>query len=151
MMHVVHAIRRTTIQRTCFLRQRSGSATVELAMVVPILLMLVFCGFEFSRANLVRNMASSAAYEGARQAVVAGATASDAQTAANDVMNSMGVASATVTVTPTAITALTPSVHVHVAVPYSPVTGFGADFLDNLQIEGECELTREGFATPAGS
>lgn len=124
---------------------RRGIHTVELAIVLPIVLLLVFCGYEFGRANLIRNMASSAAYAGAREAVVAGATASEAQGVANSVMGTVGIHNANVAVTPSTITPQTASVRVVVTVPFSAVTGFGDQFLSNLQIAGECELTREGF------
>ena len=96
---------------------RRGAHTVEVVLVLPALFLFVFCGFEFGRANLVRNVASTAAYTGVREVIVAGATASEAQAAANEALGAVGVTGATVTVTPSTITPLTSSVHVDVSRP----------------------------------
>jgi len=60
-----------------------GQALVELALLLPILLLLVVGSIEFGRAFYLKNRAINAAREGARAAVVApNATYySDAQTA----------------------------------------------------------------------
>ena len=126
-------------------RTRRGANTVELALALPVLLLFVLGGFEMARANMIRNLAANAAYEGAREAVVAGATASRAETVATSVMHSVGVANSSVVVTPATITPLTSTIKVEVTVPYVTITRIAEPFLAGLQLRGECELTREGF------
>ncbi|MBC7966521.1 MAG: pilus assembly protein, partial [Fuerstia sp.] len=46
---------------------RRGASMVEFSLVVPIFLMILFAGFEFSRICLVRNAAHNAAYQAARR------------------------------------------------------------------------------------
>ncbi|MBX3440075.1 MAG: pilus assembly protein, partial [Planctomycetaceae bacterium] len=58
--------------------RRGGATTVELAIVLPVLFLFVFSAIEFSRLNMLRHLASVAAYEGARQGIVLGATADEA-------------------------------------------------------------------------
>ncbi len=55
--------------------------TVEFAICFPLLLLFFFAAFEFCRANMIRQTADNAAYEGARRAIVPGATAEDARAA----------------------------------------------------------------------
>ena len=48
--------------------QRSGTQTVEMALVAPVILLLVFGSFEFSRVMMVRQALTNAAREGTRTA-----------------------------------------------------------------------------------
>ena len=52
---------------TCSRREhgRHGATTVELALVLPVLFIIVFGSFEFSRLNMLKHLAEVAAYEGA--------------------------------------------------------------------------------------
>ena len=52
------------------LRESRGNAVVEMALILPILLLLVFGITEFGRAWMVVNILTTAAREGARLAVV---------------------------------------------------------------------------------
>ena len=97
--------------------RRSGATAVEFALVVPILLLFVFTALEFSRANMLRNTIENAAFEGARQGIIPGATASDAKTAAEDLVNSLQINDSTVTVSPSTIVASTEFVTVTVTAP----------------------------------
>ena len=56
--------------RFCSLRNRSGQAAMELALILPVLLILVVGILEFSRAYHVKHVVTDAAREGARRAVV---------------------------------------------------------------------------------
>ena len=125
--------------------RRKGVYVVELAFTFPILILLLFGCFEFGRANLLRNVAQNAAYEAARNVVVAGAQSSDATQVAQNLLATVGVQSPVVNVTPAVITPETSSVRVTVDFPYQTSTGIGDMFLSSLQLHGECELMREGF------
>ena len=62
----------------CAIRpKRRGAATVELALVLPIFLTLVYGIIEFGRGFMVSQLVTNAAREGARRAILDGSTNSD--------------------------------------------------------------------------
>ena len=66
---------------------------------------------------MLRNTIENAAFEGARMGIIPGATASEAKTAAEDLVNSLQINDSTVTVSPTTIVASTEEVTVTVTAP----------------------------------
>ena len=109
-------VRRTTGPKLTT-SERSGSVTVETAIVLPILFMVMFASVDCARLNMLRNSAQNAAYEGARNAITPGATAADATTAATKVMSVIGVKNYTIAVSPTLILSSTNKVTVTITVP----------------------------------
>lgn len=97
--------------------RRSGAITVEVAFVAPLLFLFLFGAVEFARLNMLRNTVENAAYEGARRAVVPGATAAEAQTAALQALGSISVNNPTVQVSPATLDSNTTNVTVQVNVP----------------------------------
>ncbi len=95
-------------------RFRRAAATVEFAIVAPVLFLLILTMFEFSRVQVIRHTADNAAYEGARAAMVPGASAGDAVAEASRIMRVIGARGVQVNVTPGAIDASTRSVTVEV-------------------------------------
>jgi Flp pilus assembly protein TadG len=59
--------------------KRRGAATVEFAIVAPILFLLVFGMIEYGRALQVKQVLTNTAREGARHFADEGATAEDAE------------------------------------------------------------------------
>lgn len=108
-------IRRFTQRETN--QRRSGATAVEFALVLPLLLLFVFGSLEFSRANMLRNTIENAAFEGARQGITPGATAGEAQAAAESLLTILRVNDSTVTVTPATIVPTTEFVTVTVTAP----------------------------------
>ena len=53
--------------------------TVEFAMTVPIMFLIFFACLDFVRYNLLRNVVTHSAYEGARAAIVPGNTTQDVE------------------------------------------------------------------------
>lgn len=94
---------------------RRGAHTVEMALVLPILIMVVFGIIEFARANQIRQTVKQAAYEGARVGITMDATVAQVQSQANSVLSSVGITGGTVTVTPNPITSSTAFVTVTVS------------------------------------
>ena len=94
---------------------RRGAHIVEMALVLPILIMVVFGIIEFARANQIRQTVKQAAYEGARVGITLDASVSNVQTAANSVLSSVGITGSTVTVTPNPISSSTQFVTVTVS------------------------------------
>ena len=71
-------------------RRRSGNALLDLAFVLPILLMLTFGAVEYGYALYIKHALQGAAREGARAAIVAGASATSVQTAIDTSMQVAG-------------------------------------------------------------
>lgn len=88
-------------------RRRRGAAVVEFAIVVPIFILLVFGMIEFGRMVMVHQLLAGAAREGARQAIVNGATAGDVEQTVRNYLTSTSVdgQEASVNVTPDPATA----------------------------------------------
>lgn len=71
-------------------RRRSGNALLDLTFVLPILLALTFGAVEYGYALYVKHALQGAAREGARTAILAGATASQVQAAVDNAMQVAG-------------------------------------------------------------
>ncbi|MDB5323946.1 MAG: uncharacterized protein JWN40_5577 [Phycisphaerales bacterium] len=84
--------------------RRRGNAVLDLAFVLPILLMLAFGVVEYGYYFFVKNNVQAAAREGARAAVVPSATYQNVLDAVTNVMTSAGLNNTgySVTVTDTA-------------------------------------------------
>ena len=94
----------------------SGSASVEMALTLPLVFALCFAAVEFGRVNMIRNSMENAAYEGAREGIVPGATAADCENAATSLLTAVGIQDFDVNVTPTVIQDDTPEVTVTITV-----------------------------------
>jgi len=75
-----------------------GTALIEFALVLPMLVVLTFLVVDFGRAFMVKNMVTQAAREGARQMAVVGSQ-DQAQTMAKTVADAAGLDSSQVSVT----------------------------------------------------
>ena len=71
-------------------RFRSGNALLDMAFVLPVLLALTFGAVEYGYALYLKHSLQSAAREGARAAIVAGATAQNVQDAVDASMQAAG-------------------------------------------------------------
>ncbi len=109
-------------------KSRRGAVTVEFALTVPILFLLIFASIEFSRFNMIRNAAANAAYEGCRRATVPGATAAQAQASASSVLTAAAITGSTVTVSPGTIATDTKIITVTVSVPTAANSWVAAAF-----------------------
>lgn len=97
--------RRDKCPRPGLVSHRSGVAVVEMALLLPLLLAFTLGAAEYGYAIYVKHTLTAAAREGARTAVVVGATLTDVQTAVTNVMSSSGFAQSEYTWPPT----ITPS------------------------------------------
>ncbi len=126
-------------------RQRCGAITVEFALCLPIMLFIFFASYEFCRANMIRQTADNAAYEGARRGIVPGATADDVRVSAQWVLDTIGTKDATIRVEPAVIVDDTPEVTVTVEVPMN-ANGFVAPaFMRNKKVSTSFTLARERY------
>ena len=98
------SLRPTTdkLERPCriFRRNRRAAAAVEFAVVAPVFLLLVFGMIEYGRMVMVYQVITNASREGARTAVLDGATSTSVTTAVNNYLTAGAVSGATVTVSP---------------------------------------------------
>ena len=103
-----------------------GAAVVELAVVLPLLLTLVFGIIEFGWIFMVRETLVNASREGCRVAVLQGSTEQDVR---DQVSASMAGASLTsYSVEITSSTPTNPSETVKVLIPYADVSLLGGYF-----------------------
>jgi Flp pilus assembly protein TadG len=82
-------------------RKRRGAAAVEFAVVAPIFLLLVFGMIEYGRMVMVQQVLTNASREGARCAVLDGATHLEVVDTVTTYLTSGSIQGANITVTPT--------------------------------------------------
>jgi Flp pilus assembly protein TadG len=97
-------------------RRRRGVAAVELAVCLPVIVLLVLGTIEACSMIFLKQSLSVAAYEGARTAVVPGMTKDDVQAACQQLLADRNVSGGQVTVKPADIVALNPGDFVDVTV-----------------------------------
>lgn len=81
--------------------RRKGAATVEFALVVPVMLTFTFGLIEMSRLNMVQESITQATRSGARVGVRPNATAADVQSRVDEELAILGIENAIVAITPT--------------------------------------------------
>jgi Flp pilus assembly protein TadG len=106
------------------LSSRRGATVTEFALTLPILLLLVFAGIEFSRAGALMNSAKIAAAEGARRGIILGTTSKDIQDVVKRELSMIGVDEATVLVNPAQVTDNTDIVTVGIKIPLNVRNGY---------------------------
>lgn len=128
-------------------RNRRGVTMVEFSVVLPVFLLIVFAGFEFSRICLVRNAAHNAAYQAARRVMVPGATVADANAEASRLLSVFGVNTFTLTVNPNPITLTANRVTVSIDIPAAQCGWITPMFTNTLTIHAGSTLLAERDVT----
>ncbi len=137
---------------------RNGAALVELAMVLPIFVMLALGIIEFGRALMVSQLVTNAAREGVRLASLDGTTNSEVE----QTIRTFLTGSANVGATDVAITiSITPAagnpnpsnqvananvrdqINVQVGVPFNKVSFTGGNYLTGKTIVGNATMRHE--------
>lgn len=132
-----------------FSRRRRGAETVELAITLPLLMVVVFTGFEYGWAVLKSIQLDHAAREGAREASLSGATIASVQDRVNLVLQNSGISSAAVSVSMTpadpSSTTAGSSILVEVQASYSDIQLLGLDRLMPLPVtlKGKASMVKE--------
>ncbi len=116
---------------------------VEFAVVLPIMFLFFFAMIEIGRLLLLQHTVDTAAYEGARNAMVPGATADEARNAAQQIISSAGLRSATITVSPSVLLETTPLITVRVDVPIEGNSWGMPRFLSQGNVTSEVTLLCE--------
>jgi len=134
---------------TRFKKREKGSAVVEFAVVLPILLAFLFGILEFGRVMMVCHTLNNAARVGARIAVLPGADNSTVLNAINSELNGSGLTMDDIQFSPSNIADADRDdpITVSVKINYDSigfVTGF-FPMLNGMQFEGTAVMCKEGF------
>ncbi len=81
-------------------RNRSGVAAAELAVCLPVIMLIVLATIEACSAIFLKQSLTVAAYEGVRAALAERQVAGSVQTACNQVLKDRKVKGASITITP---------------------------------------------------
>ncbi len=125
---------------------RRGAAAVEFAVVLPVFITLVFGMIEYGRMVMVQQVITNAAREGCRKAIMDGATSQEVQDIVNNYLESAGITSATITITPSepSEAGAGEPVTVSVSVPYDQVSWLPAPmYLSGTEMSATCVMRRE--------
>jgi Flp pilus assembly protein TadG len=102
-------------------RRRSGTAAVELAVCLPLMVCIVMGSIEANSVIFLKQRLTWAAYEAARTAITPGMATTNAVSAGNSVLGQYSVSGGSITVTPGVSMNTTPETPVTVTVtaPFS--------------------------------
>ncbi len=106
-------------------KKRLGAAVVEFALIVPIFLTLVFGIIEFGRLMMVQQVLVNASREGARRAVLEGATVADVTQEVSNYLSSssINVPSESIVVSPDPTSIFNnENISVSISIPFSSVS-----------------------------
>lgn len=124
--------------------KRRASAAVEMAVVLPVLLTILFGMIEYGWVFTVRQALVTASREGARTAALPGSTEDEVLTRVSDYMTPLGITSYTVDLTRAEPSS--PVETVHVAVPYADVSLVGEYFgSTDYDLGATCSMRKEGI------
>ena len=112
---------------------------MEFALVAPIIFLLFLGSIEMTNLNMIRHTAMNAAYEGARQTIVAGGTAADARQEALRLLNVVHIGNGAVV----DVVEYPDRVTVIVRVPVHLNSWGLSRFSGNMTISQSCTLKRE--------
>jgi len=127
-------------------RREAGAALIEVAFVLPILLVLAMGMLDFGRAFHTKSLLDQAAREGARVAVITTPDLDSVTSRVNAILAPAGVAANTITVTgPDAGTFLD---HVTVTATFTFVTPgifalVGGDYGNTITMSSQCVMRHE--------
>lgn len=125
--------------------QRRASATVEMAVVTPLLLTMLFGIIEYGWVFSVRQAMVHASREGARTASLPGSTDSEIETRINEQLAPLGLEPGEFSVTLERATVDVPVERVEIQVPYSNITLVGGFFgTSDYNLSAACSMRKEG-------
>lgn len=130
-------------RRHCKSNRRTAALTVEMALTLGVAIMFFFAAFEFCRVAMIRHTVDNAVYEGARRGIVPGATVADVENTTQRVLNTIGLRTSTISVSPSELTNTTPVISVRVQVPVAPNLFAPAVFFSGRSFDRTLQLRRE--------
>lgn len=125
--------------------RRRGVAATELAVCLPILVLLIMGTIEACSMIYLKQTLSVAAYEGARATLRSDAVTANVTTACNQILTPRGVNGATVTVTPTDFDTqpVQTWITVTVSAPGSSNSAIHGWFYDTVDVTGTATMMKE--------
>jgi len=129
-------------------RKRLGAAVVEFAVVAPVFFLLVFGMLEFGRMVMVQQVLTNASREGARAAVLDGATASSVTNQVTSYLANSSISGSNLTVTvdpsPPNSAAAGEAVTVTISIPFRQVSWLPTPmFIGSKQMTAATSMRRE--------
>jgi Flp pilus assembly protein TadG len=129
--------------------RRRGAATVEFALVSPLFILLLFGMIEFGRMTMVKQVIINASREGARQAVVEGATSEKIKDVVETYLTASHVPidrdDIEISADPATVNSGDP-ITVRVWVPYEEVSWLpGAMYLGDSRLTASSVMRKEGI------
>ncbi len=100
-------------------RTRNGTAAVETAILLPLLVLVTFGSLELSNMVFLKQGLSMASYEGAKIASSPGATDAQARLRVQEILTTRSLTSTTITITPAQVATTPRGTMVTVAVTSS--------------------------------
>jgi Flp pilus assembly protein TadG len=129
------------------LRSTRGAETIEVAIALPLALIVVFSGLEYGWMMLRVVQIDGAARIGARQAALSGISAEEVESRVSLALQQSGIRDAAITVTPSDLASAEPGseVRVEVEVSYASVRLLGLGALMPLPetVSGRASMVRE--------
>lgn len=138
-------------QPSMAVKSRRGAYAVEFAMVSPVLFLLIFALFEFSRMVMVQQALTNATREGCRTATLATTTTQSAvddkirDYLASVISNASDTSQVQVTVTPSTLSGLSPGTEITCAIQvlYSDVSWLPSRILGSSVLRATSTMERE--------
>ena len=116
-------------------RNRRGATTVEFTLVLPMIFLFVLGLFEWGRFEMVRQVMSTATFNGARVGSLPGMTSTDVENRVNEILNVYRVTGGTTTTTINA-----ESSTVNLQVPVGPNSFLLKSLFGDMTLEREFTL-----------
>jgi Flp pilus assembly protein TadG len=127
-------------------RKRLGAAVVEFAIVAPLFFLLVFAMIEYGRMVMVSQLITNASREGARQAVLDGATNSEVDSAVTGYLEMSSIQGADVETIPANISTADDgeAITVSVSVTFDQISWLPSPmYLGGQEIKASTVMRRE--------
>lgn len=124
---------------------RGGAACVELAICLPIVILLVFASLEGANMLFLRQSAVQAAYEAAKATARSSGSQQSGRQLAEDVLAARNVTPSSISFSPANVESLAPGTPftVTVSVPSNARTTTGIGPFGGLTIEAEATMQKE--------
>ena len=133
------------IRRTACRSKRRGVAAAELAVCLPVVVLLVIATIESCSALFLKQSLTAAAYEGVRVAIEKGATTASVQTACSQILADRRIQGSQVTLTPASIASLKPGdfIDVTVSAPCNPNSAVPTTFFRGHTLTAKASMMIE--------
>ncbi len=124
---------------------RRAAAAVELAVCLPVIIVLIFGALEGANIMFCRQAMVEAAYEACKHASRPDGTSAQASTLATDILRARRINAATVTLTPTNVATATPGqeVAVRITVSSNTRTYTGLGLFNGRTIDVSAKMQKE--------